>query len=60
MNWQDFVALGVVFAAMFVLIWRSSGKKTGHGPGCQGKCGCGHAHDDAPAAKKPGTTNQSA
>jgi hypothetical protein len=42
MNWQPFVLLAIVLAAVVLFVWRSAGKKSG---GCSGKCGCAQNHD---------------
>jgi hypothetical protein len=47
MNWQQFLPLVIVLAAVVLFVWRSSGKKSG---GCAGKCNC--SHDHSPEAKK--------
>jgi hypothetical protein len=43
MNWQ-FLSLVVIVVAAVLLVWRSSGKKSG----CGCKCGCAHAPEAAP------------
>ena len=48
MNWQPFLLLAIVLAAVVLFVWRSAGKKSG---GCGAKCGCAHNHD--PEAKQP-------
>jgi len=45
MNWQQFLPLLIVLAAVVLFAWRSSGKKSG-GCGCQ--CGCSHEPDSPP------------
>ena len=49
MKWQQFLPLVMVVIAAVVLVWRSSGKKTG-GCGCQ--CGCAHDKPDEGAKKE--------
>jgi len=49
MNWQQILLLVSIVVAAVVLVWRSSGKKTG---GCGCKCGCAHAHE-AESKKEP-------
>jgi hypothetical protein len=47
MNWQQFLALGLVLAVAAIFVWRSSDpKKHRHG------CGCGCAHEDDESAKE--------
>jgi len=48
MKWQQFLPLVLVLVAAVVLVWRSSGKKTG-GCGCSGQC----AHTPEADPKKP-------
>jgi hypothetical protein len=49
MKWQQFLTLTLIVVAVVVVLWRSSGKKTGN-RGC--KCGCDHAPDVDQAGKK--------
>jgi hypothetical protein len=44
MSWQQFLILAIVLTVVVVSVWRSSGKKSGCGPGC--------AHDHDGEAKK--------
>ena len=60
MNWQQLITLSIVLAVAILFVWRSSGKKSGHGSGCN--CGCPHDHaDDASvkSAKKAEPASQS-
>jgi hypothetical protein len=45
MKWQPLLSLGLVVVAAALLIWRSSGKKSGN---CGCKCGCAHEPEAAP------------
>jgi len=45
MKWQQFLPLVIVLVAAVLLVWRSSGKKTG---GCGCKSGCAHEPDAGP------------
>ena len=49
MKWQQFLTLALIVVAVVVLLWRSSGKKTGN---CGCKCGCAHEPDADKAGKK--------
>ena len=49
MNWQQLITLSLVLAVAILFVWRSSGKPTGHGSGCN--CGCPHDEADATHAK---------
>ena len=48
MKWQQFLPLFLVVVAAVVLVWRSSGKKSGS-CGCKGHC----AHPPEADPKKP-------
>jgi len=49
MKWQQFLTLALIVVAVMVLLWRSSGKKTGN---CGCKCGCAHEPDADKTGKK--------
>ena len=60
MNWQQLITLSIVLAVAVLFVWRSSGKKSGHGSGCN--CGCPHDHQDdasVKSAKKAEPASQS-
>jgi len=48
MKWQ-FLSLIVVVVAAMLVVWRSSGKKSG---GCGCNCGCAHDLDSGPKKEK--------
>lgn len=58
MNWQDWLTLGLVFSVALFFLWRSSGKKTGHGCGCH--CGCESAAHKSVGSKSTDAARPSA